>query len=656
MKKKLAATLSVVLILGLAVLGILAYLTDQDSDVNVMTLGEVKIDQHEYERILNADGTYEMVTSEKYGEGYKLQDFTQDKPLYPATGAITDWGAKVPFDQIEGASGAQAVFAGLNNVQDKFVLVENTGKSDAYVRTFIALEYGSNTKDIIGISTGDFWTWNEVGVVEIKGNNYFVFEAIYKGSSSRHLDGVLPAGEYTYNSLGQIYLSSEATNEDCEALDGNKNGKYDILVLSQAAQTAGFANAKEAVDTAFGEATAANVAEWLTPVVEEYEESLIDSEEKLIKAIADGATEIKIAKSFTISETVNISGNVKIVGNGQTITRAAGYTGTMFNVISGTKLTLEDIILDGEGAPATGNLICSTGSGEIVLNKDTVLKNNNGAHAVSLEKNGKGKLTLNGAEIVNNSSNSGAIWGGGDIVVNEGSKISHNSSTGSAGAIRMVSGGNLTMNGGEISNNTATTNGGAIWGYGASVYNFNGGKISDNTAGGVGGGIYTGDYSTVNVSDDFEMTGNVADESGAFRLTNYTSFNMTGGKIAGNESTNNDSWDGFYAWTSIVKVTGGELEDNIFIDGNHTPTVGGTGITGVVTFSVGTNHNTINLAKDFGTIKFIVDEGSNFAAFNFKPAADYTYTAGDEAKLVCLNEGYETYWNAEKGVFKLQAK
>ena len=258
MKKKILTTLSVVLVLGLAALGILAYLTDTDNDVNVMTLGEVKIAQHEYERVQNDDGTYEMVTSEKYGEGYKLQEFTQDKPLYPATGTITGWGTKVPFDQIEGASGVQAVFAGLSNVQDKFVLVENTGKSDAYVRTLIALEYGSNTKDIIGISTGDFWTWNPIGIIEAEGNNYYLFEAIYKGSSTRHIDGVLPSGEYTYNSLGQVYMKNEAANEDVENLDGNKNGTYDILVFSQAVQTAGFENAEAALDAAFGDITVSN--------------------------------------------------------------------------------------------------------------------------------------------------------------------------------------------------------------------------------------------------------------------------------------------------------------------------------------------------------------------------------------------------------------
>ena len=73
MKKKILTTLSVVLILGLAALGILAYLMDEDSDVNVMTLGNVSIEQHEYERALNNDGTYK--TDSTYG--YILKDFTQ---------------------------------------------------------------------------------------------------------------------------------------------------------------------------------------------------------------------------------------------------------------------------------------------------------------------------------------------------------------------------------------------------------------------------------------------------------------------------------------------------------------------------------------------------------------------------------------------------
>ena len=40
-----------------------------------------------------------------------------------------------------------------------------------------------------------------------------------------------------------------------EAIDGNGNGTLDILVLSQAVQTAGFDDAQTALNTAFGTAS-----------------------------------------------------------------------------------------------------------------------------------------------------------------------------------------------------------------------------------------------------------------------------------------------------------------------------------------------------------------------------------------------------------------
>ena len=351
LKNILLSGLSLVLVAALAIGGTVAYLQDDDSDVNVMTLGNVKIAQHEYERVQNADGTYEMVTSEKYGEGYKLQPFTQAKPLYPATGEITGWGTKVPFDQLgKGASGAQAVFAGLNNVQDKFVLVENTGKTDAYVRTLIALEYGSNTKDIIGISTGDFWTWNEIGLINVDGNNYCLFEAVYKGASSRHVGGVLPAGEYTYNSLAQVYLMNEATNEDVEALDGNKNGTYDIIVLSQAVQTAGFADAQTALDTAFGKSSE-KAAEWFGGVA---------------------LNPTRNAKTFEVTNTQEAQAALDAAMPGDTINFAAGDYGMLYfrqsevseivhdrdyaqSVYDEVKLrTFKDLTINGNGAKIEG--------------------------------------------------------------------------------------------------------------------------------------------------------------------------------------------------------------------------------------------------------------------------------------------------------------
>ena len=85
LKNILLSGLSLVLVAALAIGGTVAYLQDEDSDVNVMTLGNVKIEQHEYERATNTNGSYE--TKEIDGvTSYVLKDFTQGKPLYPIVG------------------------------------------------------------------------------------------------------------------------------------------------------------------------------------------------------------------------------------------------------------------------------------------------------------------------------------------------------------------------------------------------------------------------------------------------------------------------------------------------------------------------------------------------------------------------------------------
>ena len=382
--------------------------------------------------------------------------------------------------------------------------------------------------------------------------------------------------------------------------------------------------------------------------------TMVSSAAELAAALANGESVI-LMNDVTVSEALAITGTPTIYGSGKTISRTAGYTGTVLTVASGATVTIENLVLDGAGATATGNLIATTGNGSIVLNDGTVLQNNNGAHAVSLATRGGGSLTLNGAYIINNSSDSGAIWGGGAIIVNEGSKINNNSSTGLAGAIRMVGSSNLTMNGGEISNNTAAGDGGAIWGYGSSTYNFNGGKMNGNTSAGTGGAIYTGTYSVINISGDFELCDNTAANSGAIRLTDHTSMTITGGKISGN--TQNGDSNAFNTWNNTISITAGELEDDMSYVGGLSLTIGAAEIDGVIAYALSTNHNTAYLTADFNGFKFTVNEAdTNFANFNFKPAAGYTYTAGDEEKLVCMNEGYETYWDAATGTFRLQAK
>ena len=73
MKKTIALLLTVALTAAVAIGGTLAYLSDEDEDVNVMTLGKVLIDQLEYER----------TDAEAEGEDADIQKFRHDKPLFP---------------------------------------------------------------------------------------------------------------------------------------------------------------------------------------------------------------------------------------------------------------------------------------------------------------------------------------------------------------------------------------------------------------------------------------------------------------------------------------------------------------------------------------------------------------------------------------------
>ncbi len=280
MKKFLLMALSVVTVAALAITGTIAWFQDDDSDVNVMTVGNVHIDQHEYQRVIE-NGTYKIDEN----NSYVLEDFTNDKALMPTTslkadGTVNNFGAgdyaptRVDMTQVD-SYGTMQVFENAN-AQDKFVTVENTGSTDAYVRTLVAFELGdvaeADFENYIRVSSrattdaNNFnqpWLFNDVGVIEIDGNNYALVEYIYHGAklsdgSFRHKNGVLPAGDTSYPNLCQVYMTAAATNEIVDALDGNDSGTYDILVVSQAVQAAGFADAETALNAGFGDITTTN--------------------------------------------------------------------------------------------------------------------------------------------------------------------------------------------------------------------------------------------------------------------------------------------------------------------------------------------------------------------------------------------------------------
>lgn len=232
-KKVLLMALSFVLVAAISVGATLAFLADTDSDVNVMTVGNVKIDQVEYERS-DVEATVDAA----------IREFTQAKPLDPAVYAygydFTDTVAvKLP------ALGVTVnLWDDISNEQDKFVFVKNIGMNKAYLRTWFAFELGDLSLDDwskmfhINKNTTD-WDWTTVGTAEIDNVQHAVVYATYKTA--------LAPGALAAPSLLQYAMDEDATNETVASFKGS----YDILVFSQAVQTTGFDNADQALLKAF---------------------------------------------------------------------------------------------------------------------------------------------------------------------------------------------------------------------------------------------------------------------------------------------------------------------------------------------------------------------------------------------------------------------
>ena len=255
MKKIIAWLLVVALTAAISIGATLAYLTDTDEDVNVMTLGKIKIDQLEYER----------VDDETADEDAEVREFHDNKPLYPAVTDknfdYTPGDTVVDWTQI-GKDGYTSEIWNpekINNELDKMVFVKNKGDYDAFVRTVFAFEAGNYTnvgefEQMVHLNrnTTDYtWEWMQDMPVTIGGSKYFVVTATY--------NYVLEPGALTEISLSQIALDKTATNADVEAFGDT----YQILVKSQAIQADGFDNAATALHDGFGAIAADNIP-WTT--------------------------------------------------------------------------------------------------------------------------------------------------------------------------------------------------------------------------------------------------------------------------------------------------------------------------------------------------------------------------------------------------------
>lgn len=319
LKTALLVAVSSLTAAALAITGTIAYLTSEDSNVNVMTTGNVSIAQHEYQR---AEGVAYNAGESGQGNGVKEGDlvpFEQNRALFPAVpknNAATDYSAEATDlffwgDYVYSGTAGNGLWndGKLSNVMDKMVFVENTGKSDAYFRTLIAfecpegMEYseGSDKEFMMNINGSSVYEWEEIGYIIVDGVRYLVMEATYQNA--------LKPGNQAHPSLLQVVMTHNATNEDMELLGDT----YEILVKSQAVQTEGFADAKTALDTAFG-ATAEKAAEWFDGVIAKYESEQIN----VWDGTADTTWYNDTATEFTLNSAAQLAGLAELVDGGNT--------------------------------------------------------------------------------------------------------------------------------------------------------------------------------------------------------------------------------------------------------------------------------------------------------------------------------------------------
>ena len=350
LKKVLLMCTAYVLIATVAIGGTLAYLTSKDSDVNVMVVGNVKIEQIEQQ--WNEDST-------------ALEEFAQDKPLYPYVGGL-GWGNTSYKD------GAFRQFT-MNNVVDKYVTVKNIGDNDAFVRTVIAFELGNLTIEefdkYIGTSINAYngseyqfdgaWKWDGLDYSNIiedeDGNKYVVYTAT-------HLAPLAP-GEETVPSLLQIYMDKTATNEIVEKLDSNGDGKFNILVLSQAIQSAGFENAgldwetvtlsassttlfsaEVALNTEYG-TSAEKAEEWFDEIIEEFNTPPVD--------VWDGTADTSWYDPANPLTEYEISTAEQLAGLAELVSGSTTFDGVAFTLTKNIDLYCEDTTANADGDPLT---------------------------------------------------------------------------------------------------------------------------------------------------------------------------------------------------------------------------------------------------------------------------------------------------------------
>lgn len=415
--RKMILVVSLLLALTVSLTGTMAYLSDTDEDINVMTLGNVQIEQHEMKRKegIAYDATLKEGDLVPFTDGIKLY------PAYPkiekpedAYEAMRDqedalkWG---PYVHDNAAWNGLWSDENLVGAVDKMIFVENTGNSDAYIRTILAVEapegvligYGSEHADIVLNMNGNYRFGNSNNTpstspmceIDIDGVHYLVFEFCYSE--------IMQPGEWTRPSLLQVVMTNWADN-DTMALLGET---YEILALSQAVQVENLKQlgAQGALDTAFGVVNEENATMWFSGM-EARPVATASTADELAAAMAKGGTvvltdDIAIGPDDTIVIGKGNKVNLELAGHTISATNNQSATHNFLMDVKGGELTISDGTIEmthtgsNLGWNGASTIIDVTAGG--VLNLSNVTLDHKGGTDMNfcVHLNNWGEVTLN---------------------------------------------------------------------------------------------------------------------------------------------------------------------------------------------------------------------------------------------------------------------
>ena len=425
MKKFATMAICFVLIACMVAGGSLAYLTDRDSEANVFTVGDVKIDLNE---------TFpddELIPGKKLQKEATITNTGKNNAYVWMTIAVP-----ATLD-VQGAASDNAIHW---NVPGAFW--EGYHTNQTYIQSAIDkgyLEAGSTGVDISK-------TWNVDNIVPVATENhdgvdYNVYTLLYNsvlapnettsiGLSEVYLDTAIDIdedGHWYKIKAGEVYGANGTTGDNATPLWANAQGNPVIYVSAYGIQNEGFDTVEKAYEAYKGQWGDKGI-EWGTPFIP------VTSDEDLADAIAKGES-VTLKGDIANEEPIVIEKNAssEINLNSNTL------TGTISN--KGGDVVVSDGTIEQSGS----NVIYNEGNAEItdvkanMTGTDGYITNSRTDDSVTVFNNVDFTSTGGGVN----------VWDG-EAVFNSGVITTNSTSTSARHVFYVAKNGKLTINDGEF--------------------------------------------------------------------------------------------------------------------------------------------------------------------------------------------------------------